>query len=70
MEHGGEEGKTEEPTCNSARQTGWPDAQRGQAARQRHKWLQGWSGQKPQNNESPPASMQHARAPAGAKIIE
>jgi hypothetical protein len=51
MERGYEEKKTQE----SARGGAWPagrfGTQRGQAARQPRKWPQGWSGQKPQEED-------------------
>ena len=49
------EAETQESSCRSAWQAGWPGTQRDQTPRQPHKWPQGWPGQKPQKTHCRPS---------------
>ena len=61
MEWGHEEA-TQESSRGGPRQVRWLSPERGQKAGQPRKWPQGWSGQKPQEENRRPAK----RSPAAA----
>ena len=68
------ERRYEEATKESARGGARParriGAERGQAARQPHKWPQGWSGQKPQETRRRPPQRAASASRSQQEIIE
>ena len=64
------EAETQESSRGGARQAGWLGAQRGQMPRQPHKWSQGWSGQKPQEENCRPSQCTPSASWPPQEIIE